>query len=99
MNTVAQPELSVNWADNSQPDLAFYRQRAQGTRARRQAAGRYAKPSKAQQAAFAKTMARDGRKSLTVEEMGLLANHPHLTASQRAEYATMAQAAIEKAVA
>jgi hypothetical protein len=41
---------------------------------------------------------RDGRKSLTIEEMGLLATHPYLAASQRAEYAAMAQAAVGKTV-
>lgn len=92
---------SVNWemeAAQQGPDLTFYRQRAQATKARRQAAGRYAKPSKAQQAAFAKTMQRDGRKSLTAEEMGLLATHPYLAASQRAEFSEMARVAIESAL-
>jgi len=74
--------------------LEFYRQRAQATRRRRQAAGRYARPTKAQQLAFAHSLQRDGRKSLTVEEMALLATHPYLAASQRAEYAVMAQAAV-----
>lgn len=95
MNTILpETPASVNW--RNQPN--DFQRRAQATRNRRQAAGRYAKPTKAQQAAFAKTMARDGRKSLTVEEMGLLATHPYLAASQRAEYAAMAQAAIETAV-
>lgn len=95
MSTVTQTPAVVN---ESQPDLAFYRQRAQATKARRQAAGRYNRPSKAQEAAFKKSMQRDGRKSLTIEEMGLLATHPYLTAAQRGEFATMAQTAVEKAV-
>lgn len=68
----------------------FYRQRAAATRSRRQAAGRYAKPTKAQIAAFAKSLERDGRKRLTADECDLLSAHPYLLPSQRAEYATMA---------
>lgn len=97
MSTVSPSEPVVN--QDSQPDLAFYRQRAAATKARRQAAGRYNRPTQAQAAAFAKTMQRDGRKSLTIEELGLLALHPYLTVGQRSEYAQMAQAAIESAVA
>lgn len=96
MSTLPESPAVVN---DSQPDLAFYRQRAAATKARRQAAGRYARPTKAQDAAFAKSMQRDGRKLLTVEEMGLLALHPYLTVGQRAEFAAMAQAAIESKVA
>lgn len=96
MNTVTQEPAVVN--QDTQPDLAFYRQRAAATRSRRQAAGRYARPTKAQAAAFAKSMQRDGRKSLSVEEMSLLALHPYLTCGQRAEYAALAQSAIEQAV-
>lgn len=84
MNTVAQPAASVNWNE-------YQRRSADSRRGS-------VRPSKAQQAAFAKLMARGGRATLTVEEMGLLATMSTLTASQRAEFATMAQAAIETAV-
>lgn len=94
MNDISLSQDSVNW--RNQPN--DFQRRAANTRSRRQAAGRYARPTKAQQAAFAKTMQRDGRKSLSVEEMGLLATHPYLAASQRAEYATMMAAAVEHAV-
>lgn len=96
---LAQTEAIVNEVQEQAPDLTFYRQRAQATKARRQAAGRYARPTKAQAEAFKKSMQRGGRKSLTVEEMGLLALHPYLTVGQRAEFASMAQAAVESAVA
>lgn len=48
-----------------------------------------ARPTKAQEAAFAKTMQRDGRKTLTKAECEALASHPYLTVGQRAEFATM----------
>lgn len=70
------------------------RNRAQQTRNARQAAGRYARPTAAQEAAFAKSMQRDGNALLTVEEMGLLATHPQLARSQRAEYAAMAESMV-----
>lgn len=95
MSSLPESPAAVN---EQGPDLAFYRQRAQATKARRQAAGRYTRPTKAQSDAAKKTMQRDGNKNLTIEEMGLLATHPYYTASQRAEYAAMAQAAIESAV-
>lgn len=91
MNTLPESPASVNWKSE-------YQQRAEQTRRRRQAAGRYARPSKAQQAAFAKLCRRNGRASLTVEELGLLATMPTLTASQRAEFATMMAAAVAEAV-
>lgn len=96
MEILAESPIEVNEPKQG-PDMAFYRQRAQATKARRQAAGRYNRPSIAQEAAFKKSIARDGRKNLTVEEMSLLATHPYLTNTQRAEYATMAQVAFEKA--
>lgn len=76
-----------------------YEIKARATRARRQAAGRYTRPTQAQQAAYAKLVQRDGRQNLTVEEMGLLATHPHLAFSQRSEFAAMAQQATESMVA
>lgn len=94
METLSPTAESVNWQD--QPN--HIQQRALNTRSRRQAAGRYARPSKAQEAAFKKSLARDGRKNLTIEEMGLLATHPHLTAAQRGEFAAMAQTAVESTV-
>lgn len=93
---IARTEQTVN--QDSQPDLAFYRQRAAATKARRQAAGRYARPTKAQAAAFATSMKRDGRKLLTTDELAQLATHPYLLPSQKAEYAAMHQAAIAKAL-
>lgn len=72
-----------------------YQIRAEATRARRRAAGLY--PTKAQKDAFAKSMRRNGRESLTIEEMGLLATHPQLAPSQRAEYAEMAHSAVAAA--
>lgn len=84
MSIVAPSPASVNWNE--------YQRRSADSRRRT------IRPTKAQQAAFAKTMQRDGRANLTVEELGLLATMPTLTASQRAEYATAAQAAIAKAV-
>lgn len=92
-------EARERWLANGPTGSDHYQQRAQATRARRQAAGRYARPTKAQKATFAKLVQPNGRNSLTVEEMGLLATHPHLTASQRAEFAAMAQQAIKSAVA
>lgn len=89
MNILASTEGNVN----SQPHMSYYRSRAQATKARRQAKGMYKRPSKAQQEALAKSMQRDGRKLLTAEEMRLLAQHPHLHASQRAEFAALADAA------
>ncbi len=64
-----------------------YQQRAQQTRRRRQAAGKY--PTPAQKAAFTRRMT-DGVAALTRDELQALASHPHLTHSQRAQYAAMA---------
>lgn len=71
-----------------------YQERAQSTRNARQAAGRYKRPTKAQEAAFAKLMQRDGLTLLTAQELTLLATHPHLAASQKAMYAAMAESAV-----
>lgn len=49
------------------------------------------RPTKAQVAAFAHLMQRDGRKSLTKAECEALAGHPGLTIGQRAEFKTMAE--------
>lgn len=87
MNTLPQPANDYN-------HLNEFQRRALDTRRRRQAA----RPTKAQQAAFWKSVGRGGRGSLTVEELGLLATHPYLAASQRAEFAAMAQAAVENVV-
>ncbi len=70
-------------------DLTYYRNAAQATRNRRQAAGRYTRPTQAQVDAFAHLMQRDGRKSLTKAECDALATHPHLTVGQRQEFAIM----------
>jgi hypothetical protein len=61
--------------------------KAAATRRRRHANGQYV--TAAQREAFAKTMQRDGRKTLTQAECEALASHPHLTVGQRAEYAKM----------
>ena len=76
-----------------------YQLRSEATSARRRAAGRYARPTQAQEAAFKKSVKRDGRKSLTAAECDLLATHPCLAHSQRAEFAAMAQAATEREIA
>lgn len=93
MESLLEPVASVNW--QSQPN--DYQRRAANTKARRQAAGRYARPTKAQAEAFKKSMQRGGRNLLTVEELAELATHPHLLPSQRGEYAAMHSAAIAKA--
>lgn len=93
-STATVKAQSVNW-----DSLNTYQRKAHTTRGRRQAAGAYDRPNKAQKAAYAKLLQRDGRKLLTVEEMWLLAGHPYLTVSQRVEFAEMAQAAIGTAVA
>lgn len=77
------PQTTATWKTE-------YQLRAEATQARRRAAGRYTRPTKAQREAFAKAMQRAGRKNLTAAECELLANHPNLAASQRAEFATMA---------
>jgi hypothetical protein len=57
------------------------------TRCRRQAAGKYATP--AQRQAFTRRMT-VGVAALTQDELQTLASHPHLTHSQRSEYAALA---------
>ena len=64
--------------------------RAAATRARRQAAGRYA--TKAHNEAFRKYM-RQGIQSLTVDELNLMATNPNLLESQRQYYRNLAQVA------
>ena len=71
--------------------LSITQQKAIETRARRQAAGRY--PTPAQKAAMRRLYLRDGYRNASVEDMRLLASHPHLTASQKAEWAKRADAA------
>jgi len=73
-----------------QSKLNHYQQRAHATRAARQAAGRYQRPTKAQKAAFTKMIQRGGLRSLTADECLLLADHPQLTFSQRATMIEMA---------
>ena len=67
-----------------------YAQRAEQTQARRRAKGMYRRPTAAQDVAYRKCIARDGDKSLTIEELDLLADYPYFAASQRAKYATRA---------
>lgn len=71
-----------------------YQQRAEQTQARRRAAGRYARPTKAQEAAYRRLIARDGWRNVTVEDAALLSTHPWLTVSQRETFA--AQVAQDK---
>jgi hypothetical protein len=73
-----------------QSDLTMYQQKAVATRARRQAAGRYA--STAHIAAFKRMMA-VGNAGLTKDELTVLASHPYLLPRQREEYAALAAAA------
>lgn len=61
----------------------------------KQITNRRQRPTKAQQAAFAHLMQRDGRKSLTQAECEALAGHPGLTVGQRAEFAAMAQEMVQ----
>lgn len=65
-----------------------YQQRAEQTRSRRQAAGRYARPTQAQDAAYRRLIARDGWRNVTDADAALLATHPWLTCSQREQFAT-----------
>lgn len=88
----------VNLTQPSQTIKTDYQLRGEQTRSRRQAAGRYARPSKEQAAAYSKMMQRGGRQRLTIEEMGLLATHPYLTEGQRGEFASMAQSEIARIV-
>lgn len=77
------------------PTPNCYQAKAQATRARRQAAGRYARPTKAQKAAFAKAMQSRrlyGEPVFSAEELQLLATHPYLTKAQQAEWAAKAAA-------
>lgn len=93
MNSVTAESQSVNWEPNT------YQHKAHATRSRRQAAGCYNRPTGEQKAVYAKLTQRNGRATLTAGDCGLLATHPYLTASQRAEFAQMAQSMIAKAVA
>jgi len=72
-----------------------YRSKAQTTRQRRQAAGRYDRPTKAQAEAFKRTMARGGYTNMTPGDMLLLSTHPWLLPEQRAEYAKRYAAATQ----
>lgn len=69
------------------PTLA---QRGGATRSRRAKAGRYATPT--HKAAFRRMLA-VGNAGLTVAELVTLSTHPHLAASQRAEYSRLAEQA------
>ena len=50
------------------------------------------KPSKAQDAAYRRLIARDGWRNVTAEDAALLATHPWLTVSQREALAAKAAA-------
>lgn len=84
MDSLSPSTASVNWNE--------YQRRGQATRSRRP------RPSKEQDAALRLYFQRDGIQRLSVAQLGLLATHPHLTSSQRAEFATLAQKAIAQAV-
>lgn len=90
MNILAQP--APEWKTE-------YQQRAEQTQARRRAAGRYARPTKAQEAAFTKLLGRGGYSDLTAAECELLAAHPYLTAGQREQYRLLAIERAEPVVA
>lgn len=83
MNTTILPQIPVQ-----HPSVATLAQRAGATRSRRHAAGRY--PSTAQKDALCVANSRGGRKLLTLAQLQALASHPHLAASQRAEFAQLA---------
>lgn len=87
MSSLSPTATAVNPTPAQGPDMPYYRRRAQATRSRRQ----YNRPTAAQKAAFAKSLARDGRSLLTAEECRLLAEHPYLLPVQRAEFAAMAE--------
>lgn len=93
MTSIAADTQSVNWEPNT------YQHKAYATRRRRRAAGCYNRPTKAHKAVYAKLTRRGGRATLTAADCSLLATHPHLTASQRAEFAALAHGMIAKAVA
>lgn len=65
---------------------AGYNTTATATRKRRQAAGRYTRPTAAQDAAFRRYIS--PRETLQAGDLAQLATHPWLTAGQRAEFAT-----------
>lgn len=68
--------------------LASYRTTAQSTRQRRQAAGRYTRPTAAQDAAFRRYIS--PRETLQDGDLAELAQHPWLTVSQRQAFAAQA---------
>lgn len=79
----------MNEATHVNSANTIYRQRAEATKARRRAAGKY--PTKAQKLAF-KALISVGEKYLNREALELLATHPNLAVSQREHFATLAQA-------
>jgi hypothetical protein len=84
MNSIAQSTSEIKMSKST-----TYSQRSGATRSRRAKAGRY--PTRAQKAAFAKLVQRDGEKSLTKDDCEALSTHPHLAFSQRTRYAEMAE--------
>jgi hypothetical protein len=86
--------MEINVEIVSQPSTTVYQQKAQATRARRQAKGLYRKPTEAQRNAFIMMMQMGGA-HLSKEELTLLSTHPYLTAGQRQGFAAMAERAAE----
>lgn len=87
--------LASNGTEIKTDNLNEYGRRALQTRKRRQAAGKYKRPTKVQKAAFAKAMQSRrlyGDPVFSVEELQALATHPHLHPRQRAEFAAKAEA-------
>lgn len=72
-----------------------YQLRANSTRERRRAQGKY--PTVMQEAA-ARKMISYGIKSLSAVELEHLSKHPHFTGGQRSEYAILAKLAAESMV-
>lgn len=72
---------------NTAARTTCYSDKAQSTKAQRQAAGKY--PTREQKLAF-KELVSVGEKYLNREALELLASHPHMTATQKARYATLA---------
>lgn len=66
-----------------------YQQKAHDTKARRQAAGKYARPTAAQVQAFA-LMMHFGAATLDKAQLLALATHPYLTAFQRQKFGALA---------
>jgi len=87
MNALAAPSTTPPVAQRD-----FHQRLATATRRRRQAAGMYARPTKAQRDALARSYA-VGYSHIVAADLLLLSTHPHLHEIQRADYLARYQAA------